>query len=113
MCPAGLAPRDQVHLERPELTGNICHSRRVTHGFRRAKLEWSLEDHEHIRKRNLTITSKGRAGSEGGGSGSVPGRYTPAEFEKKWQVKWEADGIYEAADHVEGKENYFALSMFP
>ena len=45
--------------------------------------------------------------------GSGPDRYTPAEIEKKWQTKWEADGIYEAADHVEGKENYFALVMFP
>ena len=63
--------------------------------------------------RKLTVARKGRTDSEGRGSASVPGRYTPADFEKKWQVKWEADGIYEAADHVEGKENYFALSMFP
>ncbi len=61
----------------------------------------------------MTVTSKGRTGSEGGGSDSGPGRYTPAEIEKKWQAKWEADGIYRAADHVEGKENYFALTMFP
>jgi len=40
-------------------------------------------------------------------------RYTPADIEKKWQTKWEADGIYEAADEVDGKENYFALTMFP
>ena len=32
---------------------------------------------------------------------------------KKWQQKWEADGIYESADSVEGKENFFALVMFP
>jgi len=39
--------------------------------------------------------------------------YTPADIEKKWQVKWEADGIYNAVDHVEGKENFFELVMFP
>jgi leucyl-tRNA synthetase len=61
----------------------------------------------------LTIISKGQTTSEGGGLGSGPDRYTPAEIEKKWQTKWEADGIYEATDHVEGKENYFALVMFP
>ena len=61
----------------------------------------------------MTITSKGQASSEAGGPGSGPGRYSPAEIENKWQVKWEEDGIYAAADHVDGKENFFALVMFP
>ena len=61
----------------------------------------------------MTTTGKSRSGSEGGESGNDSDRYTPANIEKKWQEKWEADGIYEAADHVEGKENYFALTMFP
>ena len=37
----------------------------------------------------------------------------PSDIEKKWQEKWETDGIYNVADHVEGKENFFALTMFP
>jgi len=61
----------------------------------------------------LTTTSKGQASSEDGEPGSSPDRYAPAEIEKKWQVKWEADGDYRAVDHVAGKENYFALTMFP
>ena len=111
--PRGVPMASRYPLERPELTAKIRHSWRVTHGFGRAKLEWSLEYQEKVRIRILTTTSKGRSGSEGGKSGNGPDRYTPAEIEKKWQVKWEADGIYEAADHVEGKENYFALTMFP
>jgi leucyl-tRNA synthetase len=75
--------------------------------------EWSLEEQKLVRKRNLTITSKGQTGSGAGGSGSGPDRYVPSEIEKKWQVKWEEDGIYAAADHVDGKENFFALVMFP
>ena len=61
----------------------------------------------------MTTTGKSRSGSEGGESGNDYDRYTPANIEKKWQAKWEAYGIYNAADHVEGKENYFALTMFP
>jgi leucyl-tRNA synthetase len=61
----------------------------------------------------LTTTSKDQTASEDEGTGSSPDHYTPAEIEKKWQAKWEEDGIYKAADHVEGKENYFALTMFP
>ncbi|MQG88181.1 MAG: leucine--tRNA ligase [SAR202 cluster bacterium] len=34
-------------------------------------------------------------------------------MEKKWQTQWESDGIYEASDYIEGKENYFSLVMFP
>ena len=75
--------------------------------------EWSLEEQKLVRKRNLTITSKGQTGSGAGGSGSGPDRYVPSEIEKKWQGKWEEDGIYAGADHVDGKENFFALVMFP
>ena len=61
----------------------------------------------------MTTTGTNRPGSEGGESDNDFDRYTPANIEKKWQAKWEADGIYEAADSVEGKEDYFALTMFP
>lgn len=61
----------------------------------------------------MAISSKGRTGSQGEQAGSGPDRYTPANIEKKWQTKWEADGTYKAADHVEGKENYYVLGMFP
>jgi len=61
----------------------------------------------------LATTDKSRSGSDSGESGNDSNRYTPADIEKKWQVKWEADGIYNAVDHVEGKENYFSLVMFP
>jgi len=61
----------------------------------------------------LGTTDKSRSGSDSGESGNDSNRYTPADIEKKWQTKWEADGIYNAVDHVEGKENYFSLVMFP
>jgi len=61
----------------------------------------------------LTTTDKSRSGSDSGESGNDSNRYTPADIEKKWQTRWEADGIYNAVDHVEGKENYFSLVMFP
>jgi leucyl-tRNA synthetase len=60
----------------------------------------------------LTTSSTDRSTSGDGPSGAID-RYNPAEIEKKWQQKWEADGIYEAPDHVDGKENFFALVMFP
>ena len=28
-------------------------------------------------------------------------------------MKWDIDGIYNAKDTVNGKENYYALTMFP
>ena len=40
-------------------------------------------------------------------------KYNPSVIENKWTVKWEEDGIYNAKNNVKGKENYFALSMFP
>ena len=61
----------------------------------------------------MTTTDENRSGSDSGESGNDSKRYTPAEIEKKWQIRWEADGIYKVADHVEGKENYFVLGMFP
>jgi leucyl-tRNA synthetase len=33
-------------------------------------------------------------------------------LEKKWQKYWEDENIYQTADHVSGKENYFVLSEF-
>jgi leucyl-tRNA synthetase len=39
--------------------------------------------------------------------------YNHLEIEKKWQLKWEEDGIFEAKDFNDGKRNYYALTMFP
>lgn len=38
--------------------------------------------------------------------------YNPAEIEPKWQVRWEADGLYHA-DINEKKPKYYALTMLP
>ena len=40
-------------------------------------------------------------------------RYTPSEIEQRWQERWEADGLYRTPDHVEGRDNWYALTMFP
>ncbi len=39
--------------------------------------------------------------------------YDPDAVEPKWQARWAESGIYRAADHVPGKENWYALTMFP
>ena len=39
--------------------------------------------------------------------------YNHLEIEKKWQLEWHSKGIYKALDNVEGKKNYYALTMFP
>jgi len=61
----------------------------------------------------LTTTGKSRPDSDGGDARGNVDRYVPAAIEKKWQTQWESDGIYEASDYIEGKENYFSLVMFP
>ncbi|MSQ42206.1 MAG: leucine--tRNA ligase [Dehalococcoidia bacterium] len=40
-------------------------------------------------------------------------RYEPAELERGWQRRWEQDALYATPDHVEGRENWYALTMFP
>ena len=61
----------------------------------------------------MTTTDKIPGGSDSGDSGNDLGRYIPSDIERKWQLKWESDGIYNARDCVEGKKNYYALTMFP
>ncbi|MDA1297693.1 MAG: leucine--tRNA ligase [Chloroflexi bacterium] len=39
--------------------------------------------------------------------------YAPDEIEAKWQRRWDADKLYRAEDAVPGKENWYALTMFP
>ena len=41
------------------------------------------------------------------------GRYEPGEIERRWQQRWEQDGLYRTPDHVEGRENWYALTMLP
>jgi len=38
-------------------------------------------------------------------------RYRPAEIEKKWQEKWETDGLYHTSD--DGREKFYFLTMLP
>ena len=38
--------------------------------------------------------------------------YFPQEIEKKWQKKWEEDGVFKTHDDCD-KPKYYALSMFP
>jgi leucyl-tRNA synthetase len=41
------------------------------------------------------------------------GGYDPASVEHRWQRRWAESDLYRTPDHVPGKENWFALSMFP
>ncbi len=72
---------------------------------------WQLADcHErhgkHVRRTQLTNTASRPASS-------TTGRYSPAEIESKWQRRWDEDQLYKAEDSVPGKENWYALTMFP
>ena len=40
-------------------------------------------------------------------------RYQPQEVEQRWQQRWADTGLYRTADHVPGRENWYALTMFP
>ena len=40
-------------------------------------------------------------------------RYEPRAVEQRWQVRWAESGLYRTPDHVEGRENWYALTMFP
>ena len=40
-------------------------------------------------------------------------RYSPKTIEPKWQKEWETSRLYETADAVPGKENYYQLVEFP
>lgn len=39
--------------------------------------------------------------------------YNFKEIEAKWQEKWDKDNIFKTENSVEGKENYYVLSMLP
>ena len=38
--------------------------------------------------------------------------YDSKKIEKKWQDYWEKNNTYTSPNHVEGKENFYALSEF-
>ena len=40
-------------------------------------------------------------------------RYDPAAVERRWQQRWEESGLYRTPDRVEGRENWYALTMLP
>jgi leucyl-tRNA synthetase len=40
-------------------------------------------------------------------------RYDPSAIETKWQERWEREGVYRVPDDVPGKDNWYALVMFP
>ncbi|MBM4416043.1 MAG: leucine--tRNA ligase [Chloroflexi bacterium] len=40
-------------------------------------------------------------------------RYRPQDVERRWREHWAASGLYRTPDHVPGRENWYALTMFP
>ena len=40
-------------------------------------------------------------------------RYDPGAVEQRWQQHWASDGLYRTADHVEGRENWYTVTMLP
>ena len=50
---------------------------------------------------------------EGETAESPQARYVPGEIEPKWHKRWDESGLYRTEDYADGKENWFALTMFP
>ena len=42
----------------------------------------------------------------------MPPKYDPAEIERKWQARWEADHLYEVNED-DARPKFYALTMFP
>ncbi|MSQ36314.1 MAG: leucine--tRNA ligase, partial [Dehalococcoidia bacterium] len=40
-------------------------------------------------------------------------RYQPQDVERRWRERWAESGLYRTPDHVPGRENWYALTMFP
>ena len=40
-------------------------------------------------------------------------RYQPRAVERRWQQRWAESGLYATPDRVPGRENWYALTMFP
>ncbi|NOY14957.1 MAG: leucine--tRNA ligase [bacterium] len=41
------------------------------------------------------------------------GGYKPAEFEKKWQKRWQEEDVYKTPTKVDPKQKFYCLDMFP
>ena len=41
------------------------------------------------------------------------GRYEPGEIEPRWQQRWADSALYHVDDHVEGRPNWYHLTMLP
>ena len=71
----------------------------------------------HAETVNVTSTSSDRTPTSrptnDGPSSGDPDRYNPSVIEPKWQKRWDSDRLYRTEDSVPGKENWFALTMFP
>ena len=50
---------------------------------------------------------------EGETADTPQARYVPADIEPKWHKRWDESGLYRTEDHSDGKDNWFALTMFP
>ena len=50
---------------------------------------------------------------EGESADTQQARYVPGDIEPKWHRRWEESGLYRTEDRADGKDNWFALTMFP
>ena len=50
---------------------------------------------------------------EGETADTPQARYVPGDIEPKWHKRWDESGLYRTEDHSDGKDNWFALTMFP
>lgn len=74
---------------------------------------FSLTDAESGNPSSPSEVSASRTPGDNPGPTQDRARYHPEEIERRWQARWADSGIYQAKDHVPGKKNWFALTMFP
>ena len=60
------------------------------------------------------MTTQEQAAPTASGGGREPTeRYDPLAIEARWQRRWEESGLYRTPDRVEGRDNWYHLTMLP
>ena len=60
------------------------------------------------------MTTQEQAAPQASGNGQAPDdRYAPVAVEARWRQRWAETGLYRTPDHMEGRDNWYHLTMLP
>ena len=60
------------------------------------------------------MTTQEQAAARSSGNGQEPAdRYDPVAVETRWQQRWAESGLYRTPDRMEGRDNWYHLTMLP